>query len=111
MLKILIAACLLSTPALATDCLHYGDTVTLAGRYAAAVPVKGPGERTDVLVLDSPICVAADVVSDGVSGATSIQLHCPTNLADLGGALSLTGRLFGAHTGNGQTPVLLVCRF
>ena len=110
MLKsLIVASCLFSTPVFASSCLHYGDTVTLAGRFGTATVPNGVAERADVFLLDEPICVAEDVVSAGIAGAMSVQLSCPTLEANLGSALSLTGRLVGAHTGNGQTPVLLVC--
>jgi hypothetical protein len=106
-------------PAGASGCLGFGETVTLTGSYAAAVlPVADgvtrdvrtdAGRRADVLTLSAPICVDADVVSTGVQGTLTVQLHCPVlELVD-GTTISLTGRLVGAHIGNGHAPVLLAC--
>ncbi len=104
----------------AAECFRYGDVVTLTGAHLtlAAPPDDGvirdprhdAARRADLLVLDTPLCVNADVLSQGVSAATSIQLHCPMiDVAD-GSVISVTGRLLGAATGNGQTPVLLSCQ-
>jgi hypothetical protein len=91
--------------------------VTLTGRYelnVVAPPPPGTGDREPVekrtanlLYLSSPLCVESNDLSEGVSAATDIQVLCP-NLA-AANRIEITGRLFGAHTGNGQTPVLLVC--
>jgi hypothetical protein len=51
----------------------------------------------------------ADTVNRSVSAALTIQLNCPAVRPADGSDLSLKGRLIGAHTGNGQTPVLLMC--
>lgn len=119
MLKSLVVALsLIASPALANECLRYGDVVTLGGQYGFAVLAEGrngtdgigdASEHANLLFLDSPLCITTDPVSMGVSGVTSIQLHCPALLANDGNVLSLTGQLVGAHTGNGHTPVLLVC--
>jgi hypothetical protein len=113
------AACLLASPAWAGDCFRFGATVTLAGRYAPAVlgesvngnsdPGGVAGRTANLLILDSPLCVSADVVSAGVPAAVDIQLHCAELPEGSGKSVSLTGMLVGAHTGNGHTPVLLVC--
>ncbi len=116
----LAASVLIASPAGAADCLHFGETVTLAGNYAPAVlaesgsgneaPAGITGRTADLLMLQAPVCVAADVVSAGVPVATDIQILCPDLVAASGQAISVTGRLVGAHSGNGHTPVLLVCR-
>jgi hypothetical protein len=120
MLKILVAALsVIGSPALASECLQYGDVVTLDGQYGFAVLADGrngtdgigdASEHANLLFLDSPLCITPDPVSGGVSDVTSIQLHCPALQANNGNALSLTGQLVGAHTGNGHTPVLLICK-
>jgi len=114
-----VAAILTSLPATAGECFRYGAVVTLSGHYAAGVlpGVDGivrdlrtdAGRRADVLSLDAPLCVDADVLSAGVPAALSVQVHCPVKDVPDGSALSLTGRLVGARLGNGHTPVLLVC--
>lgn len=119
MLKILVVALsLIASPALAKECAQYGDVVTLGGQYGFSVLADGrdgsdgigdAGERANLLFLDTPLCIDSDPVSKGVSDVTSIQLHCPVLQASDGNVLSLTGQLVGAHTGNGHTPVLLVC--
>jgi hypothetical protein len=120
MLKSLVAAAsLIASPALAKECLQYGDFVTLGGQYGFAVLADGrdgadgigdAGEHANLLFLDTPFCITSDPVSKGVSDVTSIQLRCPALQASDGNVLSLTGQLVGAHTGNGHTPVLLVCK-
>ena len=116
--RLMIAICLFAVPADAAECMHYGATVTLRGIFDPAVlstpsdPLDTQlllGRAADLLVLDTPLCVAADAVSEGILAAADIQLLCPNLAAKSGGAASITGRLVGAHTGNGQTPVLLVC--
>lgn len=118
MRSILIAACLFATPAAAADCMHYGATVTLHGIFDPSVlsgqsdgldPRALPGRTSDLLLFDTPFCMAADAVSQGIASATDIQLLCPALTAEAGTPTSVTGRLVGAHTGNGHTPVLLVC--
>jgi len=109
-----------SGPSSAAACFRYGEIVTLTGHYAVQVqpPKDGivrdvrndAGRRADLLVLDTPLCVDSDALSNAVSAATTIQLHCPAIVASDGSALSATGRLLGAFTGNGHTPVLLVCQ-
>lgn len=118
MLKIIFAAaCLFAPPALAGSCAHFGEVTTLTGRYVLhvlAVPLAGisdprgdPARTADLLYLAAPLCVASDNVSEGVPSATDIQVLCPDIVA--GSGISITGRLFGAHTENGHNPVLLVC--
>ncbi len=112
MLRLMAAmACLVATPALAAECHHFGDVITIDGRYGDAdgTGAKVAARQGEVLFLDSAICVAADVISPGIAGAMSIQLHCPKIEVAHGTEVTVTGRLFGAHTGNGQTPVLLSC--
>jgi hypothetical protein len=115
---LLIAACVFAMPAAAAQCMHYGATVTLHGIFDPAVlsqpsdPLDTellPGRTSDLLVLDAPLCIAADAVSKGIRAATDVQLLCPELAGKSGVAASVTGRLVGAHTGNGHTPVLLVC--
>ena len=113
---ILAALCVWPAQAAAT-CARYGDVVTLAGRYVLQVVAPlpaGTGDRepiekrtANLLYLSSPLCVESDDLSEGIPAATNVQVLCP----DLAAAsqISITGRLFGADTGNGQTPVLLVC--
>jgi hypothetical protein len=111
---------LFSAPLHAAECHRYGATVTLAGRYAQAALVESPSGATDpqavpgrtanLLILDVPLCVASDSVSRGVSAALDVQVLCPDRVIADGEAVSVTGRLVGAHTGNGHTPILLVCR-
>lgn len=120
MLKSLVVVLsLIASPALAKECLHYGDVVTLGGQYGFAVVAVGrngtdgigdASEHANLLFLDAPFCITDDPVSKGISDVTSIQLHCPALEASDGNVLSLTGQLVGAHTGNGHTPVLLVCK-
>jgi hypothetical protein len=118
MLKALfLVACMFPLPALAGGCVQFGATVTLTGRYVLDVLAPQPpgdydrrrdaGRTADVLYLASPLCVASDDLSDGVPAATDVQVLCPDLLA--GSKIAVTGRLLGAHTGNGHTPVLLVC--
>ena len=118
MLKLIFAAaCLFSSSALAGGCAHFGEEITLTGRYALhvlAVPLPGTpdprgdaGRTSNLLYLASPLCVAGDNVSEGVPAAADIQVLCPDTVA--GGGTSISGRLFGAHTENGHNPVLLVC--
>lgn len=120
MLKSLIAAsCLLASPAWAADCFNYGATVTLAGRYAHAVLAESlngnldprgiAGRTANLLILDAPLCVATDVVSEGVPAAADVQLLCADLPVETEKSVLITGQLVGAHTGNGHTPVLLVC--
>jgi len=115
---LLIAACLFALPADAAECMRYGATVTLQGVFDAAVLSRPsdrldaqliPGRTADLLVLETPLCIKADSVSDGILAATDVQLLCPELTVRSGGAVSVTGRLVGAHTGNGHTPLLLVC--
>jgi hypothetical protein len=103
----------------AAECSPYGATVTLAGRYADGVVAISPtgdidprgiaGRTANLLILDAPLCVETDSVSRGVAAAMDIQLRCPELVLVGGEAALITGRLVGAHTGNGHTPVLLVC--
>jgi len=120
MLKVIFAAaCLFSSPALAGGCAHFGEVITLTGHYVLhvlAVPLAGttdprgdPGRTANLLYLVSPLCVASDNVSEGVPAAADIQVLCPNLVA--GSGISISGRLFGAHTENGHNPVLLVCPF
>ena len=114
---IVVAVCVLPAPAVAVTCARFGDVVTLTGRYVLHVVaptaagfqgrVSEDSRTANVLYLASPLCVDSDDVSEGVPAATNVQVLCP----DLAAAnpIAITGRLIGAHTGNGQTPVLLVC--
>jgi hypothetical protein len=114
---VVVAACVLSPPAFAGECAHFGEMITLTGRYVldvlAAPPVgahdprRDGGRTANLLYLASPLCVAGDDLSEGVPAATDLQVLCPNLTA--GSGTSITGRLFGAHAGNGQTPILLVC--
>jgi len=111
-----IVALALPASAEAAPCARFGDMVTLSGRYVSHVvaaaspgPVEPVAKRTsDLLYLATPLCVDSDDLSEGVSAAGNVQVLCP----DLAAAsqVSITGRLLGAHTGNGHTPVLLVCQ-
>lgn len=117
MLKAIFVACLVSLPAHADGCARFGAMITLSVRYVLHVLAAQPpgdydhrrdeGRTSNLLYLASPLCVASDVLSEGVPAATDVQVLCP-NLA-AGSQVSVTGRLFGAHTNNGQTPILLVC--
>jgi len=118
MLKVIFAAaCLFSAPALASGCVHFGEVITLTGHYTlhvlAVLPTGTADPRGDaarspnLLYLASPLCVASDDVSEGVAATTDVQVICPNLVA--GSGISITGRLFGAHTENGHNPVLLVC--
>lgn len=118
-LALVLAATAWSAPALAADCFRYGEIVTLSGHYFAEVapaddgvvrdPINDAARRATLLRLTQPYCVNADVLSRGVATALNIQLSCPALHQADGSALSVTGRLLGAHTGNGQTPVMLMC--
>jgi hypothetical protein len=120
-LVLVLAATAWSAPAAAAaaDCFHYGQTVTLSGHYFAAVapaddgitrdPINDAARRSTLLTLTTPYCVDADVLSHGVATALTVQLHCPALHPADGSELSVTGRLLGAHTRNGQTPVVLMC--
>jgi hypothetical protein len=118
MLKaVFVVACLFSLPAFAGDCARFGDTVTLTGRYELRVLAAPPpgtydrrgdeGRTANLLYLASPLCVGGDDLSEGVPAATDVQVVCPDLVA--GRRIAITGRLLGAHTGNGHTPVILVC--
>ena len=119
LLVVVLAAIAWPGSAAAADCFHYGQVVTLSGEYFAKVapvadgvvrdPINDAARRATLLRLTEPYCVNADVLSRGVATALNIQLSCPALHPADGSALSVTGRLLGAHTGNGQTPVLLMC--
>ena len=108
-----------SGSAMAAGCYRYGEIVTLSGHYFAEVapvddgvirdPLEDAARRATLLELTMPFCVDADIVSLASPSAMSIQLNCPAIHPTDGSALSIEGRLLGAHTGNGQTPVLLMC--
>jgi len=117
-----VSACIAAlavSPAAADACHRYGAIVELSGAFAPAVLADGaagaddpgriPSRTSDLLVLDAPLCVLDNPVSRGVEAALDVQLLCPSLVADGGDAITLTGRLVGAHTGNGHTPVLLSC--
>ena len=114
-----LAAILWSGPA-AGACFRYGDVVTLSGSHfnLVAAPVDGvirapqndAARRADLLMLDAPFCVNADTLSGSVSGAATVQLNCPAIDVPDGSSVTLTGRLIGADTGNGHTPVILSCQ-
>ncbi len=99
---------------------RYGEVVTLTGSHFALVappadgivrdPRNDAARRADLLVLNSSFCVNADELSGGVSEALTIQLNCPAVDVTDGSTITLTGRLVGAYTGNGHTPVLLACQ-
>ena len=118
-LLVMLAAATVSGPAAAADCFHYGQVVTLSGQYFALVapaddglvrdPRNDAARRATLLSLGSPFCVDTDDISRGLSAALTIQLSCPAIHPADGSNVSLTGRLLGAHTDNGQTPVLLMC--
>jgi hypothetical protein len=118
-LVIALAATASFASSAAAECFRYGEVVTLSGRYFAEVapaadgvtrdPINDASRRATLLVLASPLCVNADQISGGVSTALSIQLSCPDTHSADGTELSIEGRLVGAHTGNGQVPVLLMC--
>jgi hypothetical protein len=104
----------------ASTCAKFGEIVTLSGAYSpdAAPTVDGvdrlprttSGRLADLLLLDAPLCIASDDISTGVISAMSIQLHCPALKAASGDIVEVTGRLVGAHSGNGHEPILLACR-
>jgi hypothetical protein len=91
--------------------------VTLTGPYDLNVIAPPPAGTSDLepvakrtanlLYLSSPVCIESDDLSEGLPAATDVQVLCPNLVA--ANRIEITGRLFGAHTGNGQTPVLLVC--
>ncbi len=118
-LLIALAVTVWSASVATAGCFRYGDTVTLSGQYFAAVappddgiardPRNDAARRATLLVMATPFCVDADIVSLSVPPALSIQLNCPALHPADGSELSLKGRLIGAHTSNGQTPVLLMC--
>lgn len=119
-LLLVLAAATWSGPAAASPgCYRYGEVVTLSGQYFASVapvddgivrdPINDAARRATLLTLASPFCVDADIVSRSVADALTIQLYCPALHPADGSALSVEGRLLGAHTRNGQTPVLLMC--
>ncbi len=105
-------------PVSAGACARFGDVVTLTGRYVlqvVAAPAGGtfapePVEKrtSNLLYLSTPLCIESDDLNDGIAAATDVQVLCPDPVA--ASPISITGRLFGAHTGNGHTPVLLVCQ-
>jgi hypothetical protein len=39
-----------------------------------------------------------------------VKFNCSSPISPLQTGFSITGRLVGAHIGNGQTPVLMVCQ-
>lgn len=104
--------------AAAADCYRFGDIVTLAGIFAPAIVAENgnpdpsglAGRTSDLLLFDGLICVFADSISRHVADAGNVQLHCPSLVLQEGEPVTLRGRLFGARTGNGHTPILLVCR-
>ena len=108
-----------SASATAAECYRYGQIVTLSGQYFAHVapvddgvvrdPINDLARRATLLELTTPYCVDADIVSRSVPAALSIQLNCPDVHPADGTELSIKGRVLGAHTHNGQTPVLLMC--
>lgn len=101
-------------------CFHYGQVVTLSGRYFSKVapvddgvirdPLNVAERRVTLLKLAASFCVNADSISRGVPPASTIQLNCPGVHPADGTELSIKGRLLGAHTENGHPPVLLMCR-
>ena len=117
MSKAVLAALCVWPAQAAVACARDGDMVTLAGRYVLQVvapPSAGTGDREPVekraanpLYASSPLCIESDDLSEGIPAATNVQVLCPGLAA--AGQTSITGRLVGADTGNGQTPVLLVC--
>ncbi len=119
LLVVALAAIAWSASASAAECYRYGQVVTLAGHYFAKVappddgvvrdPLEDTSRRATLLRVNTPFCIDADIVSRGIPMAMNIQLNCPALHPADGSALSIKGRLRGAHTGNGQTPVLLAC--
>ena len=118
-LIVALAAIAWSASASAAECFRYGQTVTVSGHYFADAapiddgvirdPLNDAARRATLLKLTTPFCVNADGVSTGIAAALTVQLNCPGVHPADGSELSLKGRLIGAHTGNGQTPVLLMC--
>ena len=108
-----------SATAAPAGCFHYGEVVTLSGQYFARVAPADDGiirdarndaaRRATLLKLTTPFCVNADDISAAVAASLTIQLNCPALRTRDGSELTIKGRLIGAHTGNGQTPVLLMC--
>lgn len=116
-LALMLCGFVSASAASAEECHRYGAVVTMSGRYQPETvqenTASNPGptfrRRADLLFPNAPFCVSADVLSAGVQDAASIQLHCPLIRALDGATISVTGRLFGAHTGNGHVPVILAC--
>ncbi len=118
-LAAVLAATAWSASAAPAKCYRYGEIVTLSGQYFALVapaddglvrdPLTDAARRATLLSLTTPFCVDADIVSLGSTAALTIQLNCPAVHPADGTELSIKGRLLGAHTGNGQTPVVLMC--
>lgn len=101
-------------------CFRYGEIVTLTGRYAELAAPPGDGivraarndtaRLSDLLALNESYCVTADNLSRAIQAALSIQLRCPDIDPAEDSTISVTGRLLGAHTGNGHIPVILACQ-
>lgn len=108
----------ISATGVSAACHRFGDIVTLAGHFSPDVIAENgnpdgagiAGRTSDLLVLDNTICVLPDLISGNVADAGDVQLRCPDLALAKGEHATLRGRLFGAHTGNGHTPILLACR-
>jgi hypothetical protein len=126
--RLLIAALLASGPGIAMSaCLSYGPTeVTLVGMVNFKTFAGPPNyesiasgdraERVALLDLKEPICVrgkSPDLINEPRDGITAVQLvimsSSPVTLVE-GRKVSVTGTLFGSHTGHHRTPVLLQVR-
>jgi hypothetical protein len=107
-----------SSNSASAECYRFGDIVTFSGIFAPGVTVENgnrdprglAGRTSDLLLFDGLICVFADPVSRHFADAGDVQLRCPDLVLQKGERVTLRGRLFGAHTGNGHTPILLACR-
>ncbi len=118
-LIVMLVAIAWPASASAAACYRYGQVVTLSGQYFAKVapaddgiirdPLTDAARRATLLRLTTPLCVDADIVSLGVPASLSVRLNCPGVHPADGTELSIKGRLLGAHTHSGQTPVLLMC--
>jgi hypothetical protein len=109
------------------ECLSYNGTIRVQGTLTQQT-FPGPpnyesietGDQAEtywLVVLDGSACVAADPADDtGLSPAVAtlerIQLvvtldQCRDYADRIGHHVSVSGQLFGAHTGHHRTPVLL----
>lgn len=114
---------LVSVPATATECLHYGGSpVTLSGEVKLerffGPPNYGETPDTDsretqaILLLEKPICVEANATEyeEAEQNQREITL-VPLGKENLtnykGKQITVEGWLYHAHTGHHHTPVLI----